>query len=303
MQSGHYLIGQGLWSLVLLRFLTGLFLAGIYPVGMKIAASWCEYGLGRALGYLVGALVLGTAFPHLLLGLGLAIERQTVLVSVSIFAVLGGMAVYVFVPQGPYLPAKSSFDIRAIPRVFASPDLRAAALGYFGHMWELYALWAFTPLILRQYADRFRFEGLNVSLWSFYIIAAGAIGCIAGGLIASRVGSARVTVAQLGASGLACLLSPLLFHAPSLVFFSFMLLWGVTVVGDSPQFSTLAADAAPREYVGTALTIVNCLGFAITAVSIQLITSLSQRVSADLLFLALAPGPLLGLVSSRRLLS
>lgn len=297
------LVGEGLWSLVLLRFFTGLFLAGIYPVGMKIAASWCERGLGRALGYLVGALVLGTAFPHLLLGLGLAIEWETVLASVSIIAVLGGVAVYGLVPQGPHLPAKSAFDIRAIPRIFASPDLRAAALGYFGHMWELYALWAFTPLILRQYADRFSLEGLNVSLWSFYIIAAGAIGCVAGGLIASRVGSARVAVALLGASGLACLLSPLLLHAPSFVFFSFMLFWGVTVVGDSPQFSTLAADAAPREYVGTALTIVNCLGFAVTAVSIQLITSLSQKVSADFLFLALVPGPLLGLVSSRRLLS
>lgn len=297
------LIGQGLWSLVLLRFLTGLFLAGIYPVGMKIAASWCEYGLGRALGYLVGALVLGTAFPHLLLGLGLAIEWQTVLVSVSILAVLGGIVVYGLVPQGPYLPAKSSFDIRAVPRVFASPDLRAAALGYLGHMWELYALWAFTPLILQRYADRFELDGLNVSLWSFCVIAAGAIGCIAGGLIASRVGSARVAVAQLGASGVACLLSPLMFHAPPLVFFTFMLFWGVTVVGDSPQFSALTANAAPREYVGTALTIVNCLGFAITAVSIQLISSLSHKVPASFLFIALVSGPLIGLVSSRRLVS
>lgn len=297
------LVGEGLWSLVLLRFLTGVFLAGIYPVGMKIAASWCERGLGRALGYLVGALVLGTAFPHLLLGLGLAIDWTTVLIGVSLFATLGGIAIFILVPEGPYLPAKSSFDIRAIPRVFASPDLRSAALGYFGHMWELYALWAFTPFILQRYADRFELDSLNVSLWSFCVIAAGAIGCIAGGSIASRVGSARVAVAQLGASGLACLLSPLMFHAPPLAFFSFMLFWGVTVLGDSPQFSALTANAAPREYVGTALTIVNCLGFAITAVSIQLISSLSQKVPADFLFLALLRGPLIGLVSSRRIVS
>ncbi|OOG53222.1 MFS transporter [Polaromonas sp. C04] len=296
------LVGQGLWSLVLLRLLTGFFLAGIYPVGMKIAASWCERGLGRALGYLVGALVLGTAFPHLLRGLGTTFEWGTVLASVSAFAVLGGIAIYLMVPAGPYLPAKSSFDVRAIPRIFASPDLRAAAWGYFGHMWELYALWAFTPSILRRYADRFGLDGLNVSLWSFYVIAAGAIGCIAGGLIASRAGSARVASAQLGASGVACLLSPLMFHASPLVFFAFMLFWGVTVAGDSPQFSTLIANAAPREYVGSALTVVNCIGFAITAVSIQLISDLSQAVNADFLFLVLAPGPLIGLLASRRLM-
>jgi MFS family permease len=296
------LVGHGAWSLVVLRLLTGFFLAGIYPVGMKIAASWSQQGLGRALGYLVGALVLGTAFPYLLRGLGAAIPWQAVMASVSAIAVLGGVAIYALVPEGPHLPARSPFDFHAIPRVFASPDVRAAAFGYFGHMWELYAFWAFTPAIIRHYANRFGLDGINVSLWSFYVLAAGAIGCIVGGLIAPRVGSARVAIGQLGASGAVCLLSPLLFHAPPLVFFAFMLFWGATVVGDSPQFSTLIANAAPREYVGTALTIVNCIGFAFTAVSIQLVGWLGQFISADFLFIVLAPGPLIGLLASRRLL-
>ena len=296
------LVGQGLWSLVALRFLTGFFLAGIYPVGMKIAASWFERGLGQALGYLVGALVLGTAFPYLLRGLGASLSWETVLASVSAIAVSGGVAVYLLAPPGPYLPARSSFDFRAIPRIFAGPPLRMAAFGYLGHMWELYALWAFTPQILRHYASEHGLEGINVALWSFFIIAAGAIGCVVGGLVASRAGSARVAIGQLGTSGAACLFSPLLFHAPPAVFFAFMLVWGITVAGDSPQFSTLIANAAPREYVGTALTLVNCIGFAITAVSIQLVGWLSRFIPADFLFLVLAPGPLIGLLASRPLL-
>ncbi len=293
------LIGQGVWSLLALRFLTGFFLAGIYPVGMKIAASWSERGLGQALGYLVGALVLGTAFPYLLRGLGANIPWETVLASVSALAVLGGVAIWVLVPPGPYLPASSVLDFRAVPRVFAAPGLRAAAFGYFGHMWEVYTLWAFTPAILRHYAGHVPRGGINVSLWSFYVVAAGAIGCIVGGLIASRVGSARVAVGQLCASGLLCLLSPLIFHAPPWAFFALMLLWGAVAAGDSPQFSTLVANAAPRHYVGTALTMVNGAGFAITAASIQLIGWLGQFVSADFLFLFLAPGPLIGLVANR----
>lgn len=297
-----YLVGHGLLSLVLLRFLTGFFLAGVYPVGMKIAASWCVHGLGRALGYLVGALVLGTAFPHLLRGMGAHLDWKAVLISVSVIAALGGFAVYALVPPGPHLVARSPFDIHALPRVFASRDLRSAAFGYFGHMWEIYTLWAFTPAILRYYGEHHGLADLNVSLWSFFVIAAGALGCAVGGLVAFNIGSARVAFFQLAVSGAACLLSPLMFQAPPPVFFTFMIVWGVTVAGDSPQFSTLTAGAAPRAYVGTALTIVNCIGFAITAVSIQVMTVLGHVWGMEYLFLALAPGPLLGLLASRRLL-
>lgn len=298
-----FVLVDGLASLLMLRFATGFFLAGIYPVGMKIAASWYEKGLGRAIGYLVGALVLGTAFPHLLRGLGSSLPWEMILAAVSAMAVLGGLAVYFLVPTGPYLPAKTVFNIRAIPRIFASRQLRASALGYFGHMWELYALWTFVPVALMYNAQRFDLAELNVSLWSFYILGAGALGCIGGGLVSQHASSARVAFYLLAGSGLACVLSPLmLLHAPPILFLAFMLFWGVTVAGDSPQFSTVTANTAPREYVGTALTLVNCIGFTITAISIQVVSLLTRYIPMEYLFLVLLPGPLLGLAGCRSLL-
>ncbi len=298
-----FLFGQGLGSLLFLRFATGFFLAGIYPVGMKIAASWYEQGLGRAIGYLLGALVLGTAFPHLLRGLGSTLAWEYILAAVSAIAVLGGLAVYFLVPVGPYLPARTVFSIGAIPRIFRSRDLRSATFGYFGHMWELYALWAFLPVILAHYAQRAGLPDLNVSLWSFYILGIGALGCVGGGLVSQRAGSARVAFYLLAGSGLACLLSPImLLYAPPALFLCFMLFWGITVAGDSPQFSTVTANSAPREYVGTALTLVNCIGFTITAISIQVISLLSRIIPIEFLFLVLVPGPLLGVFACRNLL-
>lgn len=291
-----------LGSLVVARFLTGFFLAGIYPVGMKIAASWCEGGLGKVLGYLVGALVLGTAMPHFIRGLGADLPWATVIVACSVASLLGGLAIWLWVPSGPFLPARSPFDVSALPKMFKSRPFRAAAFGYFGHMWELYALWAFAPLIFQHYAQLQGLEGFNVALASALMIGAGAIGCVVGGQLAQRVGSARVALLQLLISGLLCVASVVLFKAPPMLFFALLALWGITAVGDSPQFSSLVGAYAPREYVGTAFTIVNCIGFLITAISIQLLSYLSTRIPIEYLFLALAPGPLVGLVSSRRLL-
>ncbi|MGR8920107.1 MAG: MFS transporter [Gammaproteobacteria bacterium] len=289
-------------ALLALRFATGFFLAGIYPVGMKIAASWYAQGLGRAIGYLVGALVLGTALPHLLAGLGAELEWRRVVMAVSALAMTGGVVLYWLVPVGPHLPAASPLDLRAIPRIFRTPDLRAAACGYFGHMWELYALWTFVPVFIDAWAAHGGVEHLNVSLAAFVVIATGAVGCIGGGLLARRFGSARVAVFQLGCSGLACLLSPAFWYAPPAVFALFCVFWGITVAGDSPQFSTLSAKTAPRDYVGTALTLINGIGFTITAVAIQLLTLLVMLVPPQFLFVALLPGPVLGLLASRRLL-
>jgi MFS family permease len=296
------LICSGLWSLIAARFSTGFFLAGIYPVGMKIAASWCDKGLGRALGYLVGALVLGTAAPHLLRGLGAGLPWQDVIASVSAAAVVGGLLIYLWVPAGPYLPARSSFSLAALPEIFRVPSLRASAFGYFGHMWELYAFWAFVPLFVRHYCSAVGLLDVNISLCAFAVIAAGAVGCAVGGEIAMWMGSARVALIQLLISGAACVLSLGIFHAPPALFFAALLVWGVTVAGDSPQFSSLIGAHAPRAYVGTAFTIVNCIGFAITAVSIQVLGAMSRLLPPDCLFLLLAPGPILGLYAARRLL-
>lgn len=290
------------WTLVASRTATGFFLAGIYPVGMKIAASWCDRGLGRALGYLVGALVVGSALPHLVKGLGTTLPWQAVIGTCSAAAVVGGLAVFVCVPMGPHLPQRSPFNIHAIPEIFSLPKLRAAAFGYFGHMWELYAVWAFFPLLVHGYAVRHGLGHVNVSLWAFALIAVGAVGCAGGGELVRRFGSARVALIQLVVSGCACVLVIPAFAAPAWLFFMFLLVWGIAVVGDSPQFSTLVGMNVPGRYVGTAFTIVNGIGFAISAVSIQLLAELSATISVEYLFLLLVPGPVLGLYAARRLL-
>ena len=285
---------EGLTELLILRFVTGFFLAGIYPVGMKIAAAWYEKGLGRALGYLVGALVLGTAFPHLLRGSGVELPWQYVIVGVSGLALVGGLMMLLLVADGPFLPKGSPFNPRVIAIIFRSRSFRASAFGYFGHMWELYTFWAFIPLWLMAYADNSN-TVLNISLWSFLIIAVGFVGCAGGGLLSEKSGSAKVAAIQLMVSGICCLLSPLFFDANMILLIIFLMVWGITVIGDSPQFSALNAINAPREYVGSALTIVNAIGFLITVFSIQLASSVLFTLGPQYLFWLLIPGPLFGL--------
>jgi MFS family permease len=292
MSAGEFL------PLLAARFATGFFLAGMYPVGMKIASGWYDRDLGLALGWLVGALVLGTALPHLIRGLGGDLPWQGVILSVSAVSIAGGLAMLLFVPDGPHLGAGAKFDPAALATIFRSADFRASAFGYFGHMWELYAFYAFVPVLL---AARLGSDGATVSVWSFAAIATGFFGCVAGGYFSRRIGSARVAFMQLSASGLCCLVSPLMFLAPLPLFLGFLLFWGVVVAGDSPQFSTLNARFAPPRLVGSALTIANCIGFSITIVSIALLASLIDVVGPQYAFVMLVPGPVLGLMALRRL--
>lgn len=277
--------------LLALRFMTGMFLAGIYPVGMKIASGWFASDLGRALGFLVGALVLGTAAPHLI---GRNLPWETVMVTVSAVAAGGGVLMYVCVPDGPHLRPGTRFDAGAIATMFRSRDFRASSFGYFGHMWELYALWAFLPVYLGAYfkADA---DVATIPSWCFAVIGVGAVGCVVGGILSLRLGSARVAFAQLAASGLCCLVSPLAFLLPAPGLLVFLIVWGMAVVGDSPQFSALNARYAPKALVGSALTIVNCIGFAVTVVSIQILQRAVPSLTPQFLFLLLLPGPLFGL--------
>ena len=292
---------ESLSSLLILRFTTGFFLAGIYPVGMKIAAAWFEKGLGRALGYLVGALVLGTAFPHLIRSTGADLSWQQVMIGVSILAAVGGVLMLVLVPDGPYLPKGSAFNPRALAIIFRSRSFRASAFGYFGHMWELYGLWAFIPIWLFAYSEMNDIT-LNVPLWSFLVIAVGFFGCAVGGVISVKIGSAKVAAVQLTVSGICCLLSPIFFSADLTLFIIFLFVWGITVAGDSPQFSALNAENAPREYVGSALTIVNSIGFLITVINIQLVNSLLPLIGPEYIFWLLIPGPVIGLWMMKPLL-
>lgn len=301
--AGVYLIADGLTSLIIFRFLTGFFLAGIYPVGMKIAADWYQQDLGKAMGFLVGAVVLGTAFPHLLKALGHSLPWSSVILSVSAIAAFGGFVMFILVPDGPYRSKGAKFDPRALRVIFRSRNFRSSAFGYFGHMWELYAFWAFVPVILAAYVGPGTIIRFDISLWTFFIIGAGALGCAGGGLLAGKFGSARVASAQLAISGVCCVASPFLFSTSPSVFLVFLLIWGATVAGDSPQFSTLNAHHAPKELVGSALTIVNCIGVSITIVSIQLLSYATHFVDTRWLFLLLAVGPLAGLYAMRPLLA
>jgi Major Facilitator Superfamily len=294
---GVYLVAEGLWSLLLFRFVTGFFLAGIYPVGMKIAAGWYRKELGKAIGFLTAALVLGTALPHLLKALGQNVPWQTVTLAVSAVAAAGGVLMYTLVPDGPYLIKGTRFDPKALTNIFRSRLFRASAFGYFGHMWELYAFWAFVPVVLAAYVASKPAVHLDISFWAFCVIGIGSVGCAGGGLYSLKHGSARVAFVQLASSGLCCLLSPLLFYAPAPVYLAFLLFWGIVVPGDSPQFSALNAANAPAHLVGSALTIVICIGFAITIFSIQLLNYLVTVIDPSYLFLVLALGPLYGLIS------
>jgi MFS family permease len=295
-------VAEGYVGLLALRFVAGFFLAGIYPVGMKIATGWYRSDLGNALGFLVAALVLGTGFPHLIKGLGQTLPWEAVLLAVSALAACGGAAMLLLVPDGPYLAKGAKFDPKALAVIFRSRAFRSSAFGYFGHMWELYAFWAFVPLVLAAYLAHHGADGINVSVWAFAIIAAGSLGCAGGGLISLRAGSAPVAFTQLAASGLCCALSPLFFHAPMPVFLAFLVFWGIVVVGDSPQFSALNAQNAPHEWVGSALTIANCIGFAVTILSIQLLNYCAGFLDPRYLLLLLTPGPILGLIALRPLL-
>ena len=282
--------------LLLFRFLTGFMLAGIYPVGMKIASDYFKDGLGKSLGFLVGALVLGTAFPHLLKTFTADFPWKYVIYATSTLSLIGASCVFFFVPNGPFRMAGQKFDFSACLSGFKNINFRSAAFGYFGHMWELYTFWAFLPGILLLYKSTHDVAKLNVSLFAFLIIASGGLSCMLGGLLSQKFGAKKIATIALSVSGLCCLLSPIFLFADSVyIFFMFLFIWGLAATADSPLFSSLVAKNAPEHLRGTSLTLVNCIGFAITIVSIQLLNILSKEMNSHYLYMVLAIGPILGL--------
>jgi MFS transporter, DHA1 family, inner membrane transport protein len=308
LNAGTLLADGRLALLVALRFGVGFLLAGIYPVGMKIAASWYRERLGAVMGVLIGALVLGTALPHGLramagdasaLAFTIAGYRpwQAVVIGVSLLAALGGLATALLVPVNPDAPRGARITPKALGLIWSDRRLRASTFGYFGHMWELYAFYVLVPLIVLT-----RLAGVAVSAAAFWAIAAGFGGCVIGGLLVRRFGSARVAQLQLAISAACCLAAPLMLAAPLPLFMTWILLWGATVVGDSPQFSTLTAQNAPAAVVGSVLTFTNCIGFAISVVSIELFVRAAQAWPLAGVLPWLAIGPFLGLWMLRPLL-
>lgn len=286
-----------LFSLLTFRFLTGISLAGIYPIGMKIAADYFDKGLGKSLGWLVGALVLGTAFPHFLKLISGNYSWEYVILATSTFAILGGILILLFVPKGPYYKVNSKTNIKDLITIFKNSKFLQAAIGYFGHMWELYAFWTFTPILLATYNKINPGIHLSIPFYSFIIIGSGSLACILGGYLSSYFGLKKTATYFLVLSGLCCLLSPFIFSSSPIVFVSFLSFWGLVVIADSPLFSTLVATNTEPETKGTALTIINSIGFAITIVSIQLLSYLQSSTESHYIFLLLAVGPIIGVRS------
>ncbi len=306
--------GNDLANLLFFRFLTGFFLAGIYPVGMKIASDYYQKGLGKSLGYLVGALVIGTAFPHLLKSIQsldyiqnfqTLFSWRLVIKLTSSIALFGGILMITFVPNRSIKSAQK-LKITSFFQIFKSANFRSAAFGYFGHMWELYTFWAFVPIILATYSKLHPEVNLNISFLSFLIIGLGSFACVIGGYLSEKFGTKKIAFLSLSLSALCCLVSPLIFYADSyFLLIAFLIFWGLVVIADSPLFSTLVAQSAIPELKGTALTITNCIGFAITIVSIQFINLLSDfpnfpnLINEKYIFVFLALGPFLGLIALR----
>lgn len=289
---------QTIHSLITIRFFTGFFLAGIYPVGMKIAADYYDIGLGLSLGYLVGALVIGTAFPHFLKVFDTDVSWQYLLVFISIIAAFGGVLILLFVPNGPYRKVSQKLQLGAWSENFKNKNFRSAAFGYFGHMWELYAFWAFVPLMLSTFLSKNPTINFKVPLWSFLIIAIGGLACIASGYLSLNYQTKRIAFVALLLSCLCCLVSPFIFQSSSqYLFLGFLLFWGMVVIADSPLFSTLVAQNAIPKFKGTALTMVNCIGFSITIISIQLINYVASIWNPSYIFMLLAIGPIFGLIA------
>ena len=286
-----------------LRFATGVCLAGAYPPAMKIMATWFREGRGLAMGILVGALTIGSAIPHLIPGLTELPWRGTLLTA-SALALVGAAVVQLFVVEGPHRFPAARFDVRMAAAIFGERGPRLACFGYLGHMWELYAMWAWIAAFLAASLEARgggRYVGLNASSAAFVVIALGAVGCWAGGVVSDRWGRTTLTMIAMTLSGACALLIGFTFGGPPWLTLLVAIGWGITIIADSAQFSTAITELSAPAYVGTALTTQTCAGFALTMLSIWLIPPLVTRVGWRWAFAALAIGPALGIVAMGRL--
>jgi predicted MFS family arabinose efflux permease len=288
-------LGEGL----LYRFIVGVCLAGIYPIGMKLIVSWSPKLPGVGLGLVVGMLTLGTASPHLFNGLSWSPDWRLTLTLLSGLALIGGMLV-VSIGEGPF-DVKQTGPIQwgAVFKSFQIPRFRASACGYFGHMWELYAFWTLVPWLLASVMTEA--SALEISMWSFVVIGIGLFGAVWGGLMSRRWGSGCVAFVSLAVSGSICVLYPFLGDQQSATI-GVLMVWGFFVIADSAQFSAISSKSCPPDMVGSALSIQNCLGFLISIGSIVLLTDWADALGTHVVWL-LVPGPILGLIAMRSLFS
>jgi len=285
---------------IALRVVTGICLAGVYPPGMKLIATWFREGRGVALGVLIGALTVGKASPYLINAIGPKSWRLNVGIA-SMFAVLSALLIVAFVREGPYALANQPFDITQVTKVFRNRGVRLANFGYFGHMWELYAMWTWAPVMIRASLATRGEPPFLAEAASFVLIGSGAIGCVIAGIVADRIGRPIVAATAMAISGACCFIVGFLYGGPPAALLCVAAIWGASVVADSAQFSASVTELGDPRYLGTALTIQTCIGFLITTFSIRLIPLLADAVTWRYAFMALGIGPVLGIVAMMRL--
>jgi MFS family permease len=297
------ILSSGPSTAIPLRFATGAFLAAVYPPALKSIATWFKRGRGLALGLMVGALVLGQAAPHLINGLGGANWRIVITVT-SVLTLAGGLIAEFIAKDGPFPFPRGVFDPGQAGRVFADRGVRLASFGYFGHMWELFAMLAWFAVF---FGDALALHGISdprpgAAFATFAVIASGAAGCWVGGILGDRWGRSKTTVLAMAVSATCAVLIGLTRTGPIPVMLTVGLIWGFWVVADSAQFSTIVTEVADQSYVGTALTLQLALGFVLTVITIWLVPVLQDRLTWRWAFAFLAPGPLLGVVAMLRLM-
>jgi MFS family permease len=288
------------------RFATGVGLAAVYPIALKMLAGWFRRGRGLAIGVLIGALTVGSALPHLIRAFGATAgaDWRATVAAASAAAIGGGLLVAVAARSGPFEPASGRFSPAVAAAALRVPSVRLANLGYLGHMWELYAMWTWLPLfVAASFAAAGAGDPAGASLASFAVVAVGGIGCVVAGALADRLGRTTLTIAAMAGSGLSAIAVGLLFGADPIVVTLVSLGWGLTVVADSAQFSAAVSELAPTGTAGSALSLQLAGGFIVTGVTILGIGLLdpADRDTWRLAFWLLALGPAVGIVAMWRL--
>jgi MFS family permease len=294
---------DGLAGALPLRALTGASLALVYPPAMKAMATWFRRDRGIALGVLVGAICVGSATPHLLDAIG-GVRWQIVIIGTSVLTLAGGLVAELAGKDGPYPFPKATFDPSQARLAWANRGVRLATLGYFGHMWELYAMWAWFAVFFAEVLQRHGSEDgrVGAAVATFVVIGLGAVGSTLGGVLGDRWGRTRLTSMSMALSGSCALLIGLLIDVHPAVVLAVGLFWGFWVIADSAQFSTIVTETADQRYVGTVLTLQTAAGFLLTAVSVYLLPVLTDSFSWRWVFALLAFGPALGVVAMLKLL-
>lgn len=278
------------------RFLTGVALAGVYPPALKLISTWFVRGRGLAMGCVIGALTVGSAFPHLLRALTSTLDWRLVVSSTSVLTMIGAVLMAVFALDGPNAYPRAAFDPRQLGRVLRNKPIALANLGYFGHMWELYAMWGWFLAFAQAYRTGAGADAASsASLITFAVVASGVAGCILGGLLADRIGRTATTALMMSLSASCCVLIGLTFHGPLWLFMLVSVVWGISVIADSAQFSAVVTEVADQSFVGTALAMQLGLGFALTALALIAVPAFASWAGGwQWAFVVLAPGPIIG---------